>query len=737
MSSDPTGTPTTDPTPDPMPTVSDGTFVDFVATQRLTVAWVLLALGLASFAATAFCVYRYSYPPGAAAPDASPKGNGSAATLGGGDLSPPREPEYIAGAMAGLIGTLAGAGVGLWLMAGVPKPTADARHYDARVAVFLAGGLFGLGLMALGAILFYFWFDDLMAWVDRGEVAGAQYPLLALMVFLLGAGLTFLAAQPARAEERNDPILRRLVYGTNLGLTTVLLVLLLVVGNVVAAVQLPARLDTTETGLHSLALSDPTREYVAGLDRTIEVYALLPPGQIAQVLDARRLLDEVKAANPARVDVRYLDQKLNSTEIAQLRNDYPQSELNDWGVLLTIRGNDKQSAFIALNDMVSIEPVPGTEETRQVFKGEGEFARELLAMTEESSRPVIYFTQSAGELAVPVPAADGGPAPADRFQRPAAGLRRALEAINCRAETLAFDPTATDPAVPDDASIVVVADPTATLSDPTVAAIRKYLSTPRGPDGQGKGRLLVMAGAHPRPDGGAGVMPTGLEPLLREYGIELFDSVLYGQPNPESRQTSAADTLGVSANPALVLGGNPLAVSVARERLPVSDVRPVEADPRAAGAAGRAQVLFITAERRLTWVEPDVLPNPDRTWEEMARAKSPEVGRAKMVSGSPRPVAAIASDDTGGRVVVYGFGDFFADETTRQLQGRATQADLFAASVNWLRDRPAVANVPSKTYGEYRLDKNVDTTRLYWLPVGLCLLSIVAVGLGVLVLRRA
>ena len=734
MSSDPTDTPTTDPTPEPTPVAADGTFVDFVATQRLTVAWILIALGLASLTAALFCGYRYAYPPGATAADTT-KGDPAVTVDGEEGLSPPRESEYLAGAMAGLIGTFAGAGVGLWLMAGIPKLTVAERHREARAAILLAGSLFGFALMALGTLLFYLWFDDLLAWVDRGVATGAQYPLLALMVFLVGAGLMFLAAQPARAEERNNPLLRRLVYGTNLGLTTVLLVLLLVVGNVFAALRLPATLDTTETGLHTLALSDPTREYVAGLDETILVYAILPPGSSAVILDTRRLLDEVKATNPAHVEVRYLDEKLNSTEITQLHNDYPQ--VTDYGLLLTIRGNDKQSAFIALSDMVSRDPVAGTGEARTVFRGEGEFARELLAMTEESSQPVVYFTQSAGELAVPVPAADGGPAPADRFQRPAAGLRRALEGINCRTETLAFDPAATDPNVPADATIVVIADPTATLSDPTVAAIRKFMTTPGGPDGQRKGRLLVMAGAHPRPDGEPGVMPTGLESLLAEFGILLFDSILYGQPNPQSRQTAAADTLGVTANPTLYLAGNPLAVSLAGQRLPVSDVRPVQAASRPPASGAKSEVLLITGERRATWLESDILANPDRTWEEMVRARSPDVFQAKMVSGGARPVAAIASDDAGGRVVVYGFGDFFSDETTRQLQGRPVQADLFAASVNWLRDRPAVANIPSKTYGEYSLDQNADVTQLYWLPVGLCMLAIVAVGLGVLVLRRA
>ena len=64
--------------------------------------------------------------------------------------------------------------------------------------------------------------------------------------------------QPARAEERNNPTLRRLVYGSNFGLTVLLLFVVLVIANVVVALRVPNKLDTTETGFYSL--SDSTKD---------------------------------------------------------------------------------------------------------------------------------------------------------------------------------------------------------------------------------------------------------------------------------------------------------------------------------------------------------------------------------------------------------------------------------------------------------------------------------------------
>lgn len=720
MSSDPVQTDTLTPAP------TGGSLVDFVAAQRASLAMVLLVFGLLSFGGGIYCGYRYLKPP--ATPTAQ-SGDSAEAALE--KLTPPRQPEYAAAAMLGLVFTIAGIGVGGWLMAGQANPDRSTQLREARVAILLAGGLIGAGLMAFGLILFYLWFDSLLDWINRKSAAGAKYPLLSLMIFLAGAGLTFFAAQPARAEERDNPLLRRLVYGTNIGLTTVLLVLLLVVGNVVAAMKLPAKLDTTESGLHSLKLSEPTREYLSALDKTIQIYALLPEQSDAVTLDTRRMLDAAREANPARVEIRYLSPTLNKSEIDQLRNDFLQITLNSYGLLMTVRGDGKQAAFIRREEMYKSEPAPGTQQVKVVFQGESLFARELLALTEIQSQPVVYFTQSAGELSV---IADAAAPNATRLERPASELRKALEKINCKVEALKFDAADTTPTIPADADIVVVADPITPLSGQTVDAIQKFMTEPRGPDGKKKGRLIVLAAAHPKPAGGAGIMPTGLESLLLQYGITLTETVLYGSPNNPLQ--FPANQLGIAMNPNLVDAKNPIALTFEQRLFPASNIRAVTTTPP--GPQGpKAEPLMITAEDRFTWTESELLANPERTWTEMTRGATPEIIRAKRIAKGLRPVAAIASDDASGRVVVYGFGEFFSDETTRTFRGKSLQADLFAASVNWLRDRPAVANIPSKTYGEYTLNPKVDGLRLVVLPVGLCMMTILAVGLGVLVLRRS
>ena len=146
------------------------------------------------------------------------------------------------------MGAAVGLGVGGSVLAKVPKPDVAGQRADARVAILLAGGLFGFVLMVGGLWFFYLWFGSLTAWLDQGKRGEAKWVLGPILAFLAGAGLAFVSAQPARAEERNNPLLRRLVYGANLGLSALLLLLILPVGNVFASLRVPNQLDTTPAG---------------------------------------------------------------------------------------------------------------------------------------------------------------------------------------------------------------------------------------------------------------------------------------------------------------------------------------------------------------------------------------------------------------------------------------------------------------------------------------------------------
>src|SRR5207302_10188656 len=107
----------------------------------------------------------------------------------------------------------------------------------ARVLVLAVGGLLGAFLILMGAWFFIRWSDSLVKWLDKNEIKEAKYALYPLLMVVLGGGLMVLAIQPARAEERNNTVIRRLVYGSNFGLTVLILFVVLIIANAVVAMR--------------------------------------------------------------------------------------------------------------------------------------------------------------------------------------------------------------------------------------------------------------------------------------------------------------------------------------------------------------------------------------------------------------------------------------------------------------------------------------------------------------------
>ena len=78
--------------------------------------------------------------------------------------------------------------------------------------------------------------------------------------------------------------------------------------------------------------------------------------------------------------------------------------------------------------------------------------------------------------------------------------------------------------MPDDAAVVIVAEPQSPLSEPHVAALRKYMNEVRGTR---KGKLIVLAGV--RFGAKDKVLPTGLESLLQEFNIRVGNQMVLSE----------------------------------------------------------------------------------------------------------------------------------------------------------------------------------------------------------------
>lgn len=703
------------------PSLGSAPFADFVVVNRGPVSYALLLIGLIGLA----CGIYFFAKVVKAGKETAGKDDTPTVTVAN-----PNRAEQIIGGIGGLMVMVVGLGVGTSLLVAPPRPTWAARRYDARITILLAGGLLGLSFMIIGLALLIIWFGSLMQWLDEGKRSEAKYVLAPILTILLGGGLAFLAAQPARDEERNNSLIRRLVYGTNLTLGVLLLSLLLLVGNVFAALRIPNRLDTTESGFYTL--SDTTKELINSLDKPITAYSTLSDVEDGEgerlVRDARSLLSACQEVNPAKFKVRFLSPSLNRDEISRLNAKFPQFDKNDLGILLVTGEDESKAAFIRASELFTQE-FEGRSPT-VVFQGEGRLVREILFLNESgSSKPIIYVTQGARELELTTPAPGAKPTSG----RSAAQLRATLEKGNIEVRPLEID--LASPKVPDDATIVVVPDPQVALAKEQVDAIRKFMVEPR-PNGK-KGKLIMMTSPYPVP-GGTTVSDTGLEGVLAEFGVSLSKEYLLNQPADVASYTDAV----VGVNPDLADARNPVALGFADRMLILPNAR--EVNPAAQTGPGLSiEPLFLTVSGRLTWLEPDYPANASRLWQDLIKTRELQVSR--RLSRQPRSVAVLVSEPPApgakgaspvGRVAVYGSGTFFADPSGRGARNAQVPAELFANTVDWLRDRPAAAAVANKTYGRYTPKADPDEVRILFLPVGVTLLAVLALGFGVWVFRR-
>lgn len=595
---------------------------------------------------------------------------------------------------------------------------------EARVTVLAIGGLTGLCVAILGIMLNVQWWDFLTRWLRFGERDGAWKVLLALVTLVTGLAIMFLSLTSARSEERSSPVLRRLMYGYNAVLSGILLFLILVVINTLAFVKLPAMVDSTESGIFKL--SDRSKQILRGLDQPTTVYLLMTTRSYAYD-EMKTLLANAQEYAP-RLRVETYSPSTGADFIRDLQKQYP--EIVSDGVLIVYgEGKGAPSSFIKGDEIVKVSP-GGRGERSMTFEGEARFITELAYLAENKQKPVVYFAnQNANEFDLN----NDEPQNANAIGT----LRSRLEKRNYEVRPLKFD--VADPKVPDDASIVVLPNPRQAYTQPMVAALQKYMM-------ERKGKLVLLVGAPT--ERRATVMPeTGLEALLAGFKVELAKERILMLPirvgatvirDPER-------VLGMMARPA-VNAKNPIAMAF--DGLPFlfeqsRIVKPIAAAPPGAGDPNlRADTLIETAPGLEVWAEADMQASPRQLVESLQQ--NPNLRKEKL-SNNPLSMTVLVSEspqfgmgETAAkpRLAVFGMANFITNPRVDETRGNPDYFDLFAGTLDWLRERPSNIGIEPRTYKNYMLPAGRDVFRLIFLPGILALVAIVGLGAGVWVARR-
>jgi len=697
-------------------TPAKSTLVDMAVAKPGTFGLALLIPAILLLALTGWLGYRGF--GGAAEPTRTEPNSESVLPESKPTTADPARGDFLWGMVFSLCAAAPLVIVGFAFLTTHPGATPAQAETRARVLLLAAGGVVGIALMLAGLAFFVRWVDGLVKYFDDGTAKDLRWSLYALVMLLVGAGLLFVSVQPARAEERNQPMLRKLVYGSNLALVMLLLLTVLVAGNVLAARKVPNTLDTTETGFYTL--SPETTKFLQRLDQPVVAYAILPPqarGEQGRTFeDARRLLEKCQEVSNGKLTVRLFGATTTPAEIERLAKKYPDVELNGLGILLTTGPDENRHAFIRASELRSTEG--RGPDSKEIFVGESRILKELAFLTENTSRPVVYFTQSNGELQITEPK-EGETLPPEKTAR---RLKEYLEKNFIDVKPLEFK--LEQPAVPADASAVVIAQPTTPFRKDAVESLRKYMMEPRA-DGK-KGKLVVLSGTPIRP---AGPLPkTGLDDVLKEFNIQLDDRYLYG----ERTDTLPPEGSDVIVYPQAVQAGNPVAKSFSQFALSLMGCRVV--NPLKDRPAIKVLPVLVTAPGRYTWLEETPPADPEQRWLDIR--KSAQLIRDLRVTEGPRPIALFASEGETSRAAVFGQGYFIADVVARG-SGTPKSFELLGGTIDWLRDRPTVApGSGGKAYVDYRINPTMDPVRLYWLPLGFTVCAVLGIGAGVWAVRR-
>jgi hypothetical protein len=650
---------------------------------------------------------------------------------------------------------------GTLILVGVMMLSDVEKDDEGRLRRFLLAVGLTLGLLTflLGLTLgfFTFWEDvskGLETW--RQKPAAVVWPVV---VYLAGLVLVFLSIQPAMPLIRKDQNTRRLVFGANLLVTVLLLIGVLALPNILAYADPMERFfgrpyDWTKGNIN--ALSEPTRDWLAGLREPIKAYAILVPNSLVAA-DTRTLLQ-----NCASLNSNFTFQMVNPTGDAQalqeLVSDYG---VTDMGLLLVV-GTDKNNyTFVPASKLTDSPRGRGQDQT-QTFKGESAMINALAALVQ--GKMVIYFTQGHGEI--PFDRPQEGPGPKlGRRGGSLATLRRQLatrENVDDQALTINRDTKE----IPRNATVVVIAKPTQPFSPGEAKVLEDYLQrqaktrTEKSKDKKKKkdvkveevtsGKLMLLLEPEISQRGRkAELTPTGLEMLLLRYNVKLGDNRILNASVPRIPNLIEAHTPFNAKHP-IAVAVNP----AGRTRLyRFQNARTVEPGAEQGGNRKRTDTLMVTSPRMQFLTDTNFAMTPHEMMEKLFQnedqlekvlAKSPlsiavAVADTSLPPGMPHDPAHMgaAREADTSRMVVFGTASWVTDE----FMDEGEYLRLFSACTSWLRQSkatgPIIVDIRDKTREPYKMNMSKDRERqVILMPLGMLVLSVIVAGTGVWVVRR-
>lgn len=415
------------------------------------------------------------------------------------------------------------------------------------------------------------------------------------------------------------------------------------------------REDITENNRYSL--SPETLAYIQQLREPVRIILASDPEQGAQSgeeAEARKrifndvsgLLREYEYAgwsgNDSNIQIEYVDIFRNSTKTEELVREYGLRP-DDNNAIVVVSG-ERYRELDPMNDLYIVR------NDQPVFVGESALTSAILDVTRpEQSK--IYFTGGHGEMAPDSVSPQRGLSALHAFLKRRSYATELLDLTQVKA-------------VPEDASLVIIAGPQTAFLPIEQEKLRQYMNLHNG-------RLLILTDPGRR---------HGLDDLFYDWGV-LSDDMLVVEP--------AEDSLASQGN--LLVGNygrSPVTdyLRTNQLRLLFGPTRPVREDP-GAPRDERRHLQEIVASSQQSWAERNYRQQPYRY---------------DKLSDLPAPVSLgltverVENNDlginlAGGRMAVFGNSSW----ASNQMFGHSNSI-LFFNTLNWLLNQQSLMNIPPR-----------------------------------------
>ena len=416
------------------------------------------------------------------------------------------------------------------------------------------------------------------------------------------------------------------------------------------------RIDLTKSGAYTLA--PESKAYIRELTEPVEIIVTIPKESDQDDFDIIRddlnkLLREYEFAGmrdgKSYISVEFVDIYRQRKRAQELATNYNLTKEN----AIIIASGDK------VREISQVGLYEYDDGKTRGFRGEQIFTSAILDVSSKKAEK-IYFLVGHGEMRLDDVDALRGLSQLESFLR-----ERNFE--------LATLDLAIDEGVPEDASLLVVPSPQASLQPEEVEKLRRYMSDRNG-------RIITMIDPGRR---------HGMGELFFDWGVLTEDTTVEG--NGADFRAQGGDLI------IRRFGEHPITQLLIDYQITAlfGQPRPVRTDPASANDS-RLQVHQLLGTSEDSWAERDY------------RTQSPPVFDAKRDQKGPISIATVSSRSSGselgitipgGRMVVFGNSDFIANNRLRAF-GNHT---LLINSVNWALDRTTLLNIPTRKLESYQI----------------------------------